>query len=625
MSTVCFSLEPTIESPSAARMATTLPRPRTVDIVAWILLAVALSFALYVRVRLREFPLERDEGEFAYAGELILQGVPPYQLAYNMKLPGTYLAYAALMAVFGQTTAGIHLGLLAVNVATIVLLYRFVRKLFDPFSAGMAAVAYSILSLSPVLLGMAAHATHFVAFFGLAGTCLLWRHLQSGRWWQAAASGLLMGIAFLMKQQGVFLMVFGGGFLLVLGLRTAAYPRKRLPAALGLYSLAALLPYGATCFWLWRAGVWEKFWFWTVEYASKYVQNVPLSWAGKILWQHGGNIVAPNWPLALLALAGIVGVAILGRGKPGLRSFLFGFLVFSFFCVCPGFYFREHYFVVMLPAVAVFVGVGCRLLWDLASGRFWAGRAPTAATAGIHPPVPTARQKRKHAKAGKPEPPAAIGSGFGPLPAVAALVLLGAVLYPVWLHRAFLFEWDPQIACRLVYQGNPFLECPAIAEYLKKNTEADDTIAVLGSEPEIFFDARRRSATGYIYSYGLMEEQPLALRMQKEMIDEIEAAKPKYIVFANVRCSWLPVPSSKTEILRWSGEYLAKNYRIAGVFEPRSILKTDCFWDDQVAKYLPPSKPTELDLSWKLPPYPNVPIMQQYWRLPYLMVFQRKS
>ena len=174
-----------------------------------------MIFAIYVRVRLREFPLERDEGEFAYAGQLILQGVPPYKLAYNMKLPGTYLAYAALMAVFGQTTAGIHLGLLAVNLATIVLLYRFVRELFDPFSAGMAAIAYSILSDSPALLGMAAHATHFVAFFGLAGTYLLWRHLQSGRWWQASASGLLMGIAFLMKQQGVFLMVFGGAALAV--------------------------------------------------------------------------------------------------------------------------------------------------------------------------------------------------------------------------------------------------------------------------------------------------------------------------------------------------------------------------------------------------------------------------
>ena len=46
----------------------------------------------------------RDEGEFTYIGRLMLPGIPPYLMAYNMKLPGIYAAYALLMAVFGQTT-----------------------------------------------------------------------------------------------------------------------------------------------------------------------------------------------------------------------------------------------------------------------------------------------------------------------------------------------------------------------------------------------------------------------------------------------------------------------------------------------------------------------------------------
>src|SRR2546427_12321482 len=50
-----------------------------------LVLLVILLFSL-VRIRLRDMPLERDEGEYAYAGQLILEGVPPYQLAYNMKL-----------------------------------------------------------------------------------------------------------------------------------------------------------------------------------------------------------------------------------------------------------------------------------------------------------------------------------------------------------------------------------------------------------------------------------------------------------------------------------------------------------------------------------------------------------
>ena len=601
-----------------------------VGFLAWGLLAIALLFAAYVRIRLRDFPLERDEGEFAYAGQLILDGVPPYQFAYSMKLPGTYIAYAALMAIFGKTTAGIHMGLLTANLATIVLLYRLDRELFDPFSAGMAAVAYAILSASPAVLGAAAHATHFVALFGLAGDFLLWRHLQSGRAWQAFASGLLLGTAFLMKQQGVFLIVFGGGFLLWQGLRLAAYPRKNLPLALSLFSLAALLPYGLVCFWLWRAGTWEKFWSWTVQYASNYVRNIPLSQAGSQLWQGGYGIVHCNWPLLLLALMGIVGVCVLGRGKPGLRSFAFGFLLFSFFCVCPGFYFREHYFIVMLPAVAMLVGVGCRLLWVLAGGRY---RMIAVTCEAVPEPAPSSPAFLAQLSMGnrlqKPACSTSLNDNLRGGPAVLPARTLGirfaggGCLDPVSTAE-FFFLRGPQLACQLTYPSNPFVECPAIAEYLKNNTTVDDKIAVLGSEPEIFFDAQRRSATGYIYTYGLMEDQPLALRMQKEMIAEIEAAKPKYIVFANIGCSWLLTTDSEMEILRWAEKYVDANYDLVGIIEPRSDLDTAYLWDDQVRTYRPPNPPTDRDVSWKLTPYSGEADKQKYWRLPYIRVWRRK-
>ena len=58
---------------------------------AWILLGViVLGLVIAIRIRLLGIPLERDEGEYAYAGQLMLQGIPPYELAYNMKFPGTY-------------------------------------------------------------------------------------------------------------------------------------------------------------------------------------------------------------------------------------------------------------------------------------------------------------------------------------------------------------------------------------------------------------------------------------------------------------------------------------------------------------------------------------------------------
>ena len=102
-------------------------------------MVAVLVLVAAVRLRLSNFPLERDEGEYAYAGQLLLQGIPPYQLAYNMKFPGTYAAYAVMMAVFGETPAGIHFGVLCVTTLTAWMLYRFGRRLFDEATGAVAA------------------------------------------------------------------------------------------------------------------------------------------------------------------------------------------------------------------------------------------------------------------------------------------------------------------------------------------------------------------------------------------------------------------------------------------------------------------------------------------------------
>ena len=71
--------------------------------VALILSLLVIGLVILIRVRLLAVPLERDEGEYAYAGQLMLEGIPPYKLAYSMKFSGIYAAYALIMAVFGQT------------------------------------------------------------------------------------------------------------------------------------------------------------------------------------------------------------------------------------------------------------------------------------------------------------------------------------------------------------------------------------------------------------------------------------------------------------------------------------------------------------------------------------------
>src|SRR5437899_7408644 len=141
----------------------------------WWLMVVVLVVVALARLRLLDFPLERDEGEYAYAGQLILQGIPPYELAYNMKFPGTYAAYALIMSIFGQTIHAIHLGLLLINVATVTLIFFLGRRLLNTMAGLVAALSYSVLSVCPSVLGFAAHASHFVMLPVLGGRLILMR------------------------------------------------------------------------------------------------------------------------------------------------------------------------------------------------------------------------------------------------------------------------------------------------------------------------------------------------------------------------------------------------------------------------------------------------------------------
>src|SRR5262249_43212774 len=174
----------------------------------------------------------RDEGEYAYVGQLILQGVPPYQLAYSMKFPGVYAGYALFMSMFGQTPAGIHIGLLLINLASAFVLLLLARKLLGFGGGCLAAATYLVLSINPSVLGLAAHATHFVVLPTLISLLLLWT-AGPPPFRRVALAGLLFGIAGMMKQPGFAFAPLGLGLVIA---RYYANGWRRLFAAVVCFS-----------------------------------------------------------------------------------------------------------------------------------------------------------------------------------------------------------------------------------------------------------------------------------------------------------------------------------------------------------------------------------------------------
>lgn len=503
------------------------PAPRTV--LRWDLLVLLLVILLCaaIRWRLRDMPLERDEGEYGYAGQLILQGVPPYQIAYNMKLPGTYAAYAVLMAIFGQTAVGIRIGLLVVNALTILLVYALGTRLSGRLAGTVAAASYGVLSLGPWVNGFAGHATHFVVLAATAGLWLLLKAIDEQRDWEILGAGVLLGLAFVMKQPGASFAMFGGLYLL----KAEGWGVPDLPRALRRvvwFGAGAALPFGITCLVLWRAGVFAKFWFWTFSYAYQYGTNLSAS--------EGWGLFVKNFPKASLSAIALWLLAVLGltsllwsRKARTHADFLLGLLFFSGLAVSAGLYFRRHYFILLLPAVSLFIGLAVSSATDLAEqGK---------------------RSVLRH---------------------VAVAVFVIAFAASLFQEQYFFFRADPIAASRYVYPDDPFAESVKVGAYIQEHTPPSARIAVLGSEPQIMFYSRRRSVTGYLYGYSLTEEQKYAATMQKEAISEIEAAHPEYLVFA---WDWEIRPRSERAIFNWADQYIAQNYALVGVMRVRDGLQ----------------------------------------------------
>jgi 4-amino-4-deoxy-L-arabinose transferase-like glycosyltransferase len=506
---------------------------RVLPIAWWFVAAGVFGLVIAIRIRLLGVPLERDEGEYAYAGQLILQGVPPYTLAYNMKFPGTYAAYAAIMSIFGQTITGIHLGLLLVNAATIILVFLLGRQLVNSVVGLTAGMSYAVLSVSPSVLGFAGHATHFVLLPVLCGTLLLRNTTDRRRFGWLFASGLLFGLGVLMKQPGVFFALFGAIYLVSNDLHRRFRLEKILLQTL-IFSAGVILPLGITGLLLWRIGVFDRFWFWTIDYARQYGSLVPFSQAPRYFFYSAKEVLVASWPICTLAGIGLVAGLWEQRTRP-VAVFLLAFLFFSTLALCPGFYFRLHYFILVLPAVSLLAGVGIGRLSDLIADRLLVLR-------------------------------------FVPI-----LILGSALAWPILAERKFFFEASPADASRIIYPESPFVESIRIAQYLREHTSRNDTIAVLGSEPQIYFYSNRHSATGYIYTYGLMEPQKYASQMQQEMIREIEHARPKFLLSVVMPDSWRQRPESERLIFTWANEYTAQNYVAAG-FVNITPTETDYFF-----------------------------------------------
>jgi hypothetical protein len=396
----------------------------------------------------------------------------------------------------------------------------------------------------PAAYGLAGHATHFVVVCVCLGTYALLRLEKQRSCSWAAISGFAFGCAILMKQHAA---IFAAAALIWLLCRRLG-KRGNVIYTVSTFAITTAIPLLVTAGGLVWAGVWDRFNLWTIQYAREYVSIFPLqAFPHQFAAGFGAILSGGVW----VWLFGLMGALLVFFRTPYQRAACFGtgLLLAGLAATVPGFYFRGHYFLMVMPGIAL---LNAALLLALANQIKGSAQVQMLKL----------------------------------IPACLFLVVTGDL---VARNSILWYLLTPAQACRELYSYNAFPESPEIARYITTHTNPDDTVAVLGSEPQIFFLAGRHSASGYLYIYPLTEPQPLAATMRAEFFSEIETARPRYVVYFNQLSSWRSITAlGQTQqviesINAWWRAYSAQFYQKVGVVDMVQDQPSRFFWDEQLA------------------------------------------
>ena len=488
---------------------------------------LTLLLCVFIRIRLSDLPLERDEGEYATAAQILLRGGVPYLDVYNMKFPGVYYFYALAFSLFGQSVIVIRALLIFVNLVSTFWIIKIARQLGDKDMAWLAGSFYLLLSMGRNGQGMIANTEHFVVAFALGGVYWMLKSLRqpNPNYFLLVLSGVCLSFGVLMKQHGSLFVVFAA---LYATLRLWGQDRfKTLFRSLASMALGCAIPFAIFLTYLTYKGAFHGFLFYAIEYASAYSNNNHFFWgirkinAIQFLWED--NIL-----LWVLFFVGLISLFNVSKHIPN-RYFLLLFCICTLMATIPGYYFRPHYFQLFLPSVSL---IAAWFLYYIAPKI----QSPSISSKSFHFPLSIIHY-----------------------PLFQILALLSFSIPNISLiegHRTKVIEH--------LYSDLTFSRCREIGEYLHDHTSSKDTIGIYGAEPEIFFYAQRPPASGYMYHYPLLEPQPFAQRMTLQYIQETEHHHPE--IFIHSRISEEDNNPETSELLhQWMENFEKKDYTPIGV------------------------------------------------------------
>lgn len=517
--------------------------------------SLGLLFLLFIVYGIRSnfllIPFERDEGIYSYFGNLVIEGGVPYKDFIEAKFPGIFYFYGFMISTFGDTLKGMHTGFMYLNLLTIILIYFTSRNLFSPIAGLISATTFAFVSLTANLSGFTVQSEHGVAFFISLGLLFYSLTRIYGKWYNFALMGLFLGCAVMVKTNAIFLALFGGFVIVTDFLFTKPKVFKKFFIDILSYSLGGISIVAVLFYIIYTKGTFDDMIKWAYEHPKSYISNMPFE-EGKKYFEYSRDAIVQNhkffWVHAVLALA----VCLLKPINIKLKIFAFLLLGASFMTIVPGYFFYGHYWIQMIPGLAIVAGLTYQSIIGIIQKYF---------------NLTNVRYQ---------------------------YIYLGIFGLLTFNHvsglKSYYYHPNYERILRTVYGNNPFPESMEIANYINANSKPEDNIVLLGSEPQIYFYTKKRCPSRFAYFTALVNNTAYHKEWQREFTADVEKAKPKFVVFFNHPFSLLVQPNTDNYIFEWANKYINEGYQLIGLVDMIDGQQSSYIWKEALNNYKPISK-----------------------------------
>lgn len=358
------------------------------------------------------------------------------------------LVFRALLHVDGGSPTAIRIAAALVAALVVLATMALTARLAGRIPAILAGLLLATLGASPFIESFTLSGELLASLPAVLALLVFTGYLRDGRWLWLAGCGLLTGVAVMTKQSG-----FDAGLAAVLYLLVSRRLAGIRPAAVVLG--AALVPVAGAVLLAPSASDW---WYAMVTYRSEGDSIISGSFSGRLdqFWDTAPDVITALAALALLAALGWKRAPLLAKLWLGAAAV----------CVIGGGNFHAHYYIQLVPPLALLAGVGLSVAWR---------------SRGL--PVGVA--------------------------AALAVVAVG-ITAPLWFA-------GPREQAKQVFPNDPHLQIDgAVVDEVRRLTGPDDRILVMWAAANVYYLADRDPAVPYMW-FRNVEAIPGAL-------DEVRAA-----------------------------------------------------------------------------------------------------